>query len=233
MVVKNEDYLFQILKRNSLFSEISEDNLRVLIKSSILNNLPKRTCILNASKTNCHFHIILAGRVKVYYFNDLKDRKITLFLLTKNDVFDVHNLLQLPDHSKPVFYETLDKTDLICIPTLILREWMLKNPCFYKSLLLYTTTKLKALEEYVAYSSTDDTSTKLARLLLNNLNCSTNKIEHINNLPHKELAQLIGTTRAVINREIQQFKREGIINIKHKNIEITNMFRLLDKINNF
>ncbi|MBD0822478.1 Crp/Fnr family transcriptional regulator [Aestuariibaculum marinum] len=230
MAKENKDYIIPILKENSLFNEISDEQLHAYTKISTVKQWPKNTCLLDGDGTQYNFYIIISGKLKLYYYNKSKDRKITLFLLVKHDAFDVSRLLNFSQHK--VYYETLTNAKILVTNSLLLKRWMADNPEFYKSLLHYTLYKLNDLEAYVSSTSIDDTSTKLAKLLINNINHSSNQIENINNLPHKELAQLIGTTRAVLNRQIQIFKKEGIIDIKNKTIEIKNMNLLLDKLNN-
>lgn len=230
MAKENKDYIIPILKENPLFKEISEEGLRAYIKISSVKKWPKNTCLFDDDSTLYNFYIIITGKLKLYYYNKSKDRKITLFLLVKNDAFDVSRILNFTQHK--VYYETLTSANILTTNALLLKRWMMDHPEFYKSLLHYTLEKLKDLEEYVSSTSIDDTSTKLAKLLINNVNQSSKQIEKINDLPHKELAQLIGTTRAVLNRQIQVFKKEGIIEIKNKSIEIKNMDLLLDKLKN-
>ena len=86
------------------------------------------------------------------------------------------------------------------------------------------------MEEFATDISLEDTSTRLAKLLIKHLNSKTCKIQLINDLSHNELAQLIGTTRAVINRHLQEFKKEGILKIERKSLEVTNLPLLLDKV---
>lgn len=228
MVEKNEAYCAAKLKENPLFRSIDDVSSSDLILDASLKTWPKKTCFIDSHVTHHKFHILISGRLKVYYFDDTKDRKITLYLLTKHDVFDIYNLFHLSSHK--VYYETLDTTEVLSIPIDKLKHWMHKNPSFYMGLLQYMIIKMKFLEEFVASSNLDDTSTKLARLLLNYTNETSKKIELINDLSHKELAQLIGTTRAVLNRNIQKFKEDGILNISNRQIEIKNMELLMDKI---
>ena len=90
---------------------------------------------------------------------------------------------------------------------------------------------MQRLEEFVIDISLEDTPTRLANLLIKNMNTTSNKIELIDNLSHRELAQLIGTTRAVVNRHIQDFKNDGILKVERKYIEILNVKELLNKTN--
>ncbi|AUS07019.1 Crp/Fnr family transcriptional regulator [Pseudotamlana carrageenivorans] len=215
------------LKANPLFNDVSDNGLNLLLEHAVLENWPKRFCFLGSTKTLRYFYIIRSGRLKVYFYNPEKDRKITLFIITKHDVFDLYHLLNWNHHD--VNYEALDDLQIYALPLPFLQEWMRDHVAFYKNALQYIIIKMKSLESSVTSSNLDTTATRLAKLLLQHTNETTQKIEIINGLPHKELAQLIGTTRAVLNRNIQQFKEDGIIEIKNKQIEITNMNLLINK----
>ncbi|SFZ94249.1 CRP/FNR family transcriptional regulator, anaerobic regulatory protein [Flaviramulus basaltis] len=230
MLEINEKYCLTKLYENPLFKNIDLKKYSNLIKDSSLRTWPKKTCFLDTDKTVNKFNIIISGRLKVYYFDDIKDRKITLFLLSKHDVFDVYHIFNISQHK--VYYETLDTSEILSIPINTLKEWMKNNPIFYIGLLQYIIIKMRFLENFVTSSNLDDTSTKLARLLLNYTNETSEKIELINDLPNKELAELIGTTRAVLNRTIQKFKEAGILKIENKQIKIINMKLLLEKLKN-
>ncbi|QQY81775.1 Crp/Fnr family transcriptional regulator [Tamlana sp. s12] len=226
MMLSQSNNVLNELKSNPLFQDVSENGLNQLLEHVVIENWPKRFCFLGSSKTQRQFYIICTGRLKIYFYNAEKDRKITLFIITKQDVFDLYQLFKWNHHD--VYYEALDDLQIFSIPLPFIDQWMREHDSFYKNALPYIIIKMKSLESAFTSSNIDTTATRLAKLLLRHTNETTQKIETINGLPHKELAQLIGTTRAVLNRNIQQFKQDGIIDIKNKHIEIINM-NLLSK----
>ncbi|MCK5442947.1 MAG: winged helix-turn-helix domain-containing protein [Maribacter sp.] len=52
-------------------------------------------------------------------------------------------------------------------------------------------------------------------------------IEVNNNLPNEEIARLIGSTRAVVNRHIQELKKCGAITVKRNFIDVQNVKTLI------
>jgi len=42
---------------------------------------------------------------------------------------------------------------------------------------------------------------------------------------------MVGTVRKVVNRSLQKLKKDGIIELSRKNIQITNFQKLLDRLN--
>jgi CRP/FNR family transcriptional regulator len=52
-------------------------------------------------------------------------------------------------------------------------------------------------------------------------------LELINDLPNDEIASMIGTTRAVVNRHIQELKKAGAITTKRSHIDIKDLQALI------
>ncbi|TNJ46413.1 Crp/Fnr family transcriptional regulator [Tamlana fucoidanivorans] len=217
MVFSKENSLF-LLQKNALFREASGDQITLLLRDSEFKIFKKRTCFVNSKLITNFFYVIFDGRIKVYFYDESKDRKITLFILTRHDVFNVYRLLDYKSFN--IFYETLDDLSVMQTPISVFKTWVSKNPKFNAAILHYLILKMSTLEKYVTASCLDSTTTKLARVLLNN--ASSNK-SLIDGLPHKEIAQYIGTTRAVLNRHLQKFKDDGIIEIQNKTITIRNL----------
>lgn len=71
---------------------------------------------------------------------------------------------------------------------------------------------------------------RFGRLILKHINRDSREQEFIHDLSNEEIANLTGSTRAVGNRHLQQFKNDGTINIGRPKIEIKNLNLLLDKV---
>lgn len=216
--------LLSILKRNPIFGDADTCGLRSLLKHGTIEHWPTKTCLLDTNRTLFTFYIVITGKLKMYNIDAANKRQLTLFLLQNHDVFDVNTLLdQQPHH---MYYETLEHTTILSLPIRKLRVWMQTNPQIYATLVLYLSKRIRFLETYVSDAVLENTSTRLAKLLLTHMDTSSQNIQVINNLTHDELAQLIGTTRAVFNRHIQNFKENNIIKVKWKQIEVINLKRL-------
>ncbi len=222
MNLDNPNYLK--LKQSSLFNNIPDNAISNLLEIGNVEQWPKKT--YHFGDKNLHkFHIILRGKIKVYNYNNETDRYFTLYILRANDMFDVLTLMNGLTHN--LYYESLNYAEVLSIPIDKMTYWLNQNPIFVKSLLAFTLDKMNHLENYVKEIIIDDTPTRFAKLLLKYHNKLTNKLEVINNLPHDELANLIGTTRAVLNRHIRTLKLSGVIKIERKNIEICDIDQLI------
>lgn len=166
----------------------------------------------------------------MYNVDEFSEKEHTLFLLKEGDVFDLFCLLDGAKHQ--VYYECLDNIKVLAIPMDKLREWLKKNPERYHHFLAYAGKMMRMLEHNVSQLIFTDISTRLLKLLLNNINDHSKQLEHINDLPNKEIANLIGSTRAVVNRHLQKLKKNGSIKIARKQVEIRDISKLLKELEN-
>ena len=166
----------------------------------------------------------------MYNVDELSNKEHTLFLLKKGDVFDLFCLLDGVKHN--VYYECIDNIRVLAIHMDQLREWLNKNPTHYQHFLSYTGKMMRSLEDNVSQLIFTNIATRLLRLLLSNIDKKSNKLKHINDLPNKELAYLIGSTRAVVNRHLQKLKKNGSIKIARNKVQIKDIKLLLKELEN-
>jgi CRP/FNR family transcriptional regulator, cyclic AMP receptor protein len=215
------------LQNNKLLKTLNEEQLNGILEQVEEESWPKHTCLVDRTKTLHRFYFLTAGRAKVYKVDPMTGREFTLFLLTKNDAFDILCLLEEQEHE--VFYETLDKVTMLSISMDAMRKWVREIPEINRNMLPYLGHQLKIMEEYASNVTLIDISTRLAKLILSNINSESHELELINDLSNEELANLIGSTRAVVNRHLQEFKSDGILYLGRQKVEIRNLQLLLEK----
>jgi len=211
----------KVLGNCHLFKNLDKESYTELLSRFHEEKWPKSTCILNQENWFHNFYIILSGRVKMYQIDLKSGKEITLFLLAKSDSFDLFCLLDGCEH--PVFYESLDNVKVLAAPLADVREWLNKNPQHYLNLLNYAGKHIRLLENFVSDISFSDIPTRLIKLLIRNVKEDSNNLELINDLPNKEIAYLIGSTRAVVNRHLQYLKKCGAIEISRNHVAIKNL----------
>ena len=232
--MKNSEKLYRkystILTQCELFQGMDRSKWLDILNEFHEEKWPKDSCIINYKKFLYHFYIITSGRIKMYNVDEFSEKEHTIFLLKKGDVFDLYCLLDGIQHQ--VYYECLDNIKVLAIPMDRLREWLNKNPVYYQNFLAYAGKMMRTLENNASQLIFTDISTRLLNLLLSNVNHSSKKLEHINDLPNKEIANLIGSTRAVVNRHLQRLKKNGSIRISRKQVEIRDISILLKELEN-
>jgi len=211
----------KVLKNCHLLNNLDKESHNEFLSRFHEEKWPKGTCVLNQEKWFHNFYIILYGRVKMYQVDPKSGKEITLFLLARNDSFDIFCLLDGCQH--PVFYESLDSVNLLAAPMVDVREWLNKNPQHYQNLLNYAGKQMRMLENLVSDISFVDIPTRLIKLLIRNVKEDSNNLNLINDLPNKEIAYLIGSTRAVVNRHLQKLRKCGAIEISRNHLGIKNI----------
>ncbi|WP_300368509.1 Crp/Fnr family transcriptional regulator [Hydrogenimonas sp.] len=212
------------------FEGISGQLIDEINRVGVIREYPKGSPAMDADDTLKHFYIVIEGRIKVYQYNPQNNREQTLYLLGPHDMFDVLTVLDGRRHE--VMTEALDDVKALELPIEKVREWLETNPAFNRAFLPYMAKQMRQVEELAADLSLYDTSTRLMKLILKNLDLK-NPVRHLGllqNLPHEEIASLIGTVRHVVNRHLQQLKREGIINIERKKLAVNDVKKLLEKV---
>lgn len=164
----------------------------------------------------------------MYQVDENSEKEYTLFILSKGDVFDLYCLLDGKAHN--VYYECLDEIKVLAAPMKSIKDWLQQNPSYYRNFLSYSAKMMRQLETNVSELIFTDIRTRLMKLLVSNVT-DTQKLQLINDLPNKELAHLIGSTRAVVNRHLQNLKKSGSISISRNKVKIRDLERLQKELN--
>ncbi|WP_353661557.1 Crp/Fnr family transcriptional regulator [Hydrogenimonas sp. SS33] len=212
------------------FEGLSQQLIDEINRIGVIREYRKGEPAMDPDDTLRHFYIILEGRIKVYQYNPQNNREQTLYLLGPHDMFDVLTVLDGRRHE--VMTEALDDVKVLELPIDKVREWLDTNPAFNRAFFPYMARQMRQVEELATDLSLYDTSTRLMKLILKNLDLK-NPVKHLGllqNLSHDEIASMIGTVRHVVNRHLQQLKKEGILNIERKKLAVNDVKRLLEKV---
>ena len=214
----------QVLRSSSFFQDSRAESLDKLLglMTSEKWNVKSFKSSLEVSST---FHLIVSGRLKVFKSHPDSGREHTVFVLSDGDVFDVLSLLDTKPHD--VYWEALDSLEVLKVSMERMRIWVNQNPKMHKAIIYYLGERMRQLMDIATDVTLHSTLVRLSALLLKNINGETRKLELINNLPNEEIAGLIGTTRAVVSRHIQELKRCGAISVSRKQINVKNLELLL------
>ena len=175
-----------------------------------------------------YFFIVFQGRIKVSQVELQSGKEQTLKILTTGDMYDIVSLLDGELHNN-LLTSLDDHTQVMRFPIHIVRSWVNDHTSFRQLILPYIAKQIRQTEALALDLSLHSTSQRLFKLIIKNIDPKTpSKLKLIHDLPHEEIAALIGTTRKVLNRHLQELKSEGVIDVKRKNITPKNAQKLLD-----
>jgi len=194
--------------------------------------LPKKS-IVHSWQTKESFFVIISGRVKISQINLETGREYIINMLEGGDAFDIISLLDGEEHE--VTIEAIDELQLLKTSISTARNWLDIHPEFNKNFLPYLGTRMRLLENTATDLALYDTVTRLARLILRYVDDKSSQQEQeysvklINDLSHEALAQMIGSVRKVVNLNIQELKKEGIVDSARGKLSVKNLQKLLEK----
>ena len=221
---------FNVLRLSPLFSSLDEKTLQGMLLQFHRETWMKNTTGMDSSQAIDRFYVIISGRMKVCRINPDTGRELTIFLLGPGDVFDVICLLDYQEHVVEV--TAMDDLETICTSLDDVRNWIRQHPEFNQAFLPYLGTQIHSLEKLATDLTLHDTYTRLIRLIIRHVDHKQhqNRLKLINDLSHEELANMIGSVRAVVNRHMQGLRKEGILETSRKHIEVKDLHSLLNKI---
>lgn len=219
---------FSISSQQLVLQEIN--NSPLVLKNKKDSHFEVGQDILSDVDTLNYFYFVMSGKIKIFQLNLETGKEQTLYLFSRGDMFDVVSLLD----SKPNEYmsEVLEKSHIIQVPINDIRVMMEKDAEFRQYFYSYLAQKLSSVEELAVSLSFYDVYQRIIQLFTrftHTVNGRT-ELQIINNFKHEDIASMVGSARKVVNRTLQKLKKDDIIEISRKKIEIKNFQKLLDKL---
>lgn len=223
-------HILNVLQASELFGKLDRPVLEEMLTYFQRETWARKSIVMEPEQTVQKFYILIAGRAKVVRVNPTTAREFTIALLGPGDGFDVISLLDCKKHNVEVV--ALDPVEVISAPCCLIHDWIEKQPDFNKAFLPYLGKQLRTLTNLASDLALHDTGTRLVKLFLQHAvqDDPSPKLKLIHDLSHEELAAMVGSVRAVVNRYLQTLKKEGVILIHRGNIELKNLHSLIEKI---
>jgi CRP-like cAMP-binding protein len=221
-----------LVKQAKLFAELPIKLLETLQQHFQLNEWRKGEYI-NSSVLTKRFFVILDGQLELKQSNPETGREATVDMLYPGDCFDLVVLLDGQQHD--VIIAPLNTVRLISVPIEKMRHWIWTYPELNKKFLPYLAQKMREKEDQATSFVLHDMTTRLSRIILKHITkikSYTGKRENehsqhlINGLNDETLARMVGSVRQVVNKQLQHWKAQGILNKKRNQIMINDLAAL-------
>ena len=212
-----------------LFKELDENFKTEIDNHKKLLTFEKGEILFCGDELMHHFYIILSGKVKTFQLNLQNSKEQIIFVLRAGDMFDTIVLLDHKAHD--VMYETLEKTKVLELPIEKVREWIATNQDFNQIFFPHLASQMRQVEELATDLSLHNTSYRLVKLLLQNIDSSNKeKYNLIHGLSHGEIAKLIGTVRHVVEKHLHKLKEDGIVETNRHHLAVKSVKELIKKL---
>ncbi|MBI4526034.1 MAG: Crp/Fnr family transcriptional regulator [Deltaproteobacteria bacterium] len=215
------------LRDVTLFSDLSDSELRKLESFLEQRSFPKSQIIFHAHERGNSLFIIKRGRVKIS-MNDRNGREIILGILKAGDFFGEMALLDSEPRSATV--SSLEPCQALVLSREQFLQFIPRHPEVVMKMLTTFSQRLRKADEKISRLVFADAYEKVASVLVEiteerkiPLNVGA---EIVLSLSRKELADLVGLSRETLTRVIAAFQKAGLVRIDGRRIGIISPTRL-------
>jgi CRP/FNR family cyclic AMP-dependent transcriptional regulator len=200
------------LKYIPLFSELTDDNLREILKLAMRQVYKKDNMVLIEEEIGSTMFIILDGRVKISRISD-DGREVILSILSEGDFFGEMSILDGQNRSANVV--TLDDSKIMIIRREDFLKMLHDYPQIAINLLKELAGRLRRSDAQIKSLSLQNATGKVASTLLRIADDSgkihLGQVEIPRLPPQQDLANMAGTSRETISRVLKSLTKQGYL----------------------
>lgn len=227
-----------VVRQSPLFASLPEVLIQEIAQHFHLIKWDKGSYI-NPNNLMTQFYFVQTGQLEIKRNNPDTGREVTLDVLYPGDSFDITTLLDGKPHD--VILEPISSSiQLVSVPIAMMRKWIWTYPEINQQFLPYLAHKIREQEDLATSFVLHDITTRLSRLILKH----TKKIQRntggeeeahkthlINGFSDETLARMVGSVRQVVNKQLQYWRSQGIINKKRNQLIINDLDAIYKEAN--
>jgi CRP/FNR family cyclic AMP-dependent transcriptional regulator len=211
--------VFSSLKKIPFLSKLPDEALNALAAKAKSVKFPKQSIIISEGDETNSLYIILSGKVRVFS-SDEKSKEVTLLVQESGSYFG--ELALLGDEPRSASVETLEKTVCGIISKNDFKYWLASHPDVAIGLLRELSEKIRHLTEKVKQMALSNVYERTIKVL-QDMAIKEGDIFVIDNKPtQQELANMVGSSREMINKVMKELTKGGYVVIKDKTLRIEN-----------
>lgn len=207
-----------MLENVPLFESLSPQDRSELESGIHTQSFPKGSTLVNQSDiSNNLLYIVLSGRLKVFMSNE-DGREVLLDFLQEGDTFGELSLFDEQPRSATVM--TVEDCKIGLFPRAYLFECLQRNPDIAIELLKTVIKRMRNTTEQVSSLALLDVYGRIAKTLTNMVKTQADGKESTDPLTHQELSTMVGASREMVTRILNDLKKGGYISIENHRIEL-------------
>lgn len=218
----------QTLTSFSLFSSLEEKDLNPLLPHFITRKYRKGQILFVEGEIGSQVYFVLTGQIKLSKTLPNGNEQILDWCGPKDSLAEI---LLIESGSYPATAEVVKESTLLVLSNKGIPELLEGHPRLAVALIRTLNKRLRMNQEFIRVLTSRSTAGILAMILLRLAKPAEslgNPIYVDGSLTHKDLASMIGTSRELVNRTINQWKKSGIIRLKEGRLEILRPHELAD-----
>ncbi len=153
--------------------------------------------------------LVLSGKARVYKMGD-QGREITLYRITPGESCILTASCILGDRAFPAFARTDQDAEVLLVPSSTVQAWMNRYPAWREFIFRLIARRLVSVIETVDEVTFQRLDARLASYLLDQLQADDDMTI---SATHEAIASELGSSRAVISRQLKAFEQKGIVRL--------------------
>ncbi|MFC4597988.1 Crp/Fnr family transcriptional regulator [Cohnella hongkongensis] len=212
------------LHKVPLFHDLTPQELERVEEITISRSAARRATVFTEGSEKEAVFFIQNGLVKTYKTDENGHEQIVSFLKS-GDMFPHTGFFN--QNPYPATAEAIVDTRLLAIPVRSFERLMMNHPAITIKIMRVMGDKIRELQEKLQVLSGQDVKHRVLSFLLQlaeqHGDIQDNKITINLPMTHQEIANSIGTTRETINRLLNQFNKEELLQIERGRIVIIDL----------
>ncbi len=204
--------IIEILEKIPLFSEMDKSDLQKIKEVLKEKRYSRDESIFFETDTGDIFYVVYEGRVKIYNVSRQGQVKILDFL-GKGDFFGEMALIdEIPRSANAL---AVEDTLLLTISHAEFQQFLRKHPDILFKMTKTLCRRLRKADLEIELMTFGDVKSRLVSCLLNIIKKYGIRKGSVNIIPaiftHKDLSEIVGTSREVVSRILTQLKKDKLI----------------------
>lgn len=205
-----------LLERVPLFSGLGKDELQALFDHATVRKYAKNTIIIHDGDEGDSLYLIISGKVKVF-LTDEQGKEVILNFQEAGEYFGELALLDKVKRSASVM--TMEPCQFMVITRADFMRCIAMHPDISLRMMTDLTARLRDLTDEVKSLALMDVYGRVARTLLKMVEEQGGE-RVIPQLTRKDLASMVGSSREMVSRILNELDKGGYIKIEGKKITV-------------
>lgn len=197
----------------ALFEGLDSESIKTIETLVAVRNMSKRTVILTQGEESNSLYLVLEGRLKAY-LSDAEGKEVTLGYIEQGETFGELSLLDGKPRSASVMALTPARCAVLSRASFL--SILKDNPSIALHLLEIMAYRVRTSTASIADFALLDVYGRVARILMEKSREDENGKRITVPLTHQEIAGMVGSSREMVTRILNDLRRGGYIAIDHK-----------------
>ncbi len=204
------------LSEIEIFQDLTEQDMAQMDRTTTMSTCNPGRIFYGPEEAGEVLFLLKKGRVQLYRLSP-EGKKLVVSILEPGAIFGEMSLIGQGMHN--TFAEAIEECTLCVMSRLDVEQLLVRKPQVGLRIMEVMARRLKEAESKLEDMAFKSIPARLASLLIK-LSSSQSTSGDVDGYTHQDLAEMIGTYRETTTQTLNDFKKQGWINIERKRIEI-------------